>query len=210
MKILLADDHAMIRQGLVLLLRQSYPSAEIVEKSNGDELLAELQTETKYNIVITDLYMPGTPVIEIIKQVRDAENKVPIIILSMSLPERNAVRVIKAGANGYLTKDTVPEDLIKAMQFVMQGRKYITPDIASLLADAYLDDVEKKPHETLSDREFEVFQMLSNGKTVTQIAEILHVSINTISTYKSRIMDKMNFTSFADIIKYAHANDIVR
>ena len=136
-------------------------------------------------------------------------NKVPIIILSMSLPERNAVRVIRAGANGYLSKDTVPEELIKAMEHVMRGKKYITPEIASLLADAYLDDTEKKPHESLSDREFEVFQMLAQGKTVTHIAEDLKVSINTVSTYKSRILEKMNFQSFADIIKYAHANNLV-
>ncbi|MFP5040972.1 response regulator [Parasediminibacterium sp. JCM 36343] len=208
MKILLADDHSMIRQGLVLLLKQSYPSAEITEKSNAGELKDALE-QHKYDIVITDLFMPGPPVIEIIKHIRDAGNKVPIIILSMSLPERNAVRVIRAGANGYLSKDTVPDELIRAMQFVLQGRKYITPEIAALLADAYLDDVEKKPHEKLSDREFEVFQMLSQGKTVTQIAEALHVSINTISTYKSRILEKMNFQSFADIIKYAHAHSLI-
>ena len=208
MKILLVDDHAMIRQGLVLLLRQTYPSAEITEHSDAGQLRDAVQKK-EFDIVITDLFMPGPPVIEIIKQVRDSGSKVPIIILSMSLPERNAVRVIRAGANGYLSKDTVPEELIKAMQFVMQGRKYITPEIASLLADAYLDDTEKKPHETLSDREFEVFQMLAQGKTITQIAEALHVSINTISTYKSRILDKMNFQNFADIIKYAHANNLI-
>jgi two-component system, NarL family, invasion response regulator UvrY len=210
MKILLADDHSMIRQGLVLLLRQSYPNAEITEKSNGDELREALQnTSQVYDIIVTDLFMPGPPVIEIIKQARDSGNKVPIIILSMSLPERNAVRVIRAGANGYLSKDTVPEELIKAMEHVMRGKKYITPEIASLLADAYLDDTEKKPHESLSDREFEVFQMLAQGKTVTHIAEDLKVSINTVSTYKSRILEKMNFQSFADIIKYAHANNLV-
>ena len=208
MKILLVDDHAMIRQGLVLLLRQTYPFAEIIEKSNGDELKAALHNQT-YDVVVTDLFMPGPPVIEIIKQERDGGNKVPIIILSMSLPERNAVRVIRAGANAYLSKDTVPEELVKAIQFVLQGRKYITPEIASLLADAYLEDTEKKPHETLSDREFEVFQMLAQGKTVSHIAEDLKVSINTISTYKSRILDKMNFTSYADIIKYAHANNLI-
>lgn len=208
MKILLADDHSMIRQGLVLLLRQSYPMAEIIEKNNADELLEGINKE-KVDIVITDLFMPGQPVIEIVKQVRESGNKVPIIILSMSLPERNAVRVIRAGANGYLSKDTVPEELIRAMEFVLQGRKYITPEIAALLADAYLEDTEKKPHEALSDREFEVFQMLSQGKSVSQIAEALHVSINTISTYKSRILEKMNFQSFADIIKYAHANKLI-
>lgn len=208
MKILLADDHSMIRQGIVLMLRQSYPTAEIIEISNGTELLDNIN-KSKFDIVITDLFMPGTPVIEVLKIVREAGNKVPIIILTMSLPERNAVRVIKAGANGFLTKDTVPEELVKAIQFVMQGRKFITPEIASLLADAYLDDGEKKPHEILSDREFEVFQLLANGKTVTNIAETLKVSVNTVSTYKSRIMEKMSFHSFADIVKYAHAHGLV-
>jgi len=208
MKILLADDHSMIRQGLVLLLKQSYPFAEVIEVSDAFGLKEKINKE-KFDIVVTDLFMPGPPVIEVIKEVRDTGNKIPIIILSMSLPERNAVRVIRAGANAFLNKDAVPEELGKAIEFVKQGRKYITPEIASLLADAYLDDTEKKPHETLSDREFEVFQMLAQGKTVTQIGESLNVSINTISTYKSRILEKMNFQSFADIIKYAHKNGLV-
>jgi len=208
MKILLADDHAMIRQGLVLLLKQSYPFAEIEEVSDGNGLKEKIQS-TKFDIVITDLFMPGPPVIEVIKGVRDHGNKIPIIILSMSLPERNAVRVIRAGANAFINKDAVPEELSKAIEFIKLGRKYITPDIASLLADAYLDDTEKKPHESLSDREFEVFQMLARGKTITQIAESISVSVNTVSTYKSRILEKMNFASLAEIVKYAHAQSLI-
>ena len=208
MKILLADDHQMIRQGLVMLIKQSYPFAAIIEASNADELDGLLQKET-FDIVVSDLFMPGKPVIEVVKHTRDSGNKVPIIILSMSLPERNAVRLIRAGVNGYLNKDTAPDELIKAIEFVLKGKKYITQEIASLLADAYLGDTDKLPHESLSDREFEVFQLLAQGKTPTQIAEALSLSINTVSTYKTRIMDKMNLTSFAEIIKYAVANELV-
>ncbi len=208
MKILLADDHQMIRQGLVMLIKQSYSFAEIVEANNADELDMLMRKES-FDVVVSDLFMPGKPVIEVVKHARDAGNKVPIIILSMSLPERNAVRLIRAGANGYLNKDTAPDELIKAIEFVLKGKKYITQEIASLLADAYLGDTDKLPHETLSDREFEVFQLLAQGKTPTQIAESLSLSINTVSTYKTRVMEKMNLNSFADIIKYAVANDLV-
>ncbi len=208
MKILLVDDHSMIRQGLKMILTQSYPSAEIVEKSNAYDLEDELKENT-FDIVVTDLFMSGPAVTDIIKQTREAQNKVPILVLSMSLPEKNAVRVIRSGANGYLNKDTAPNELIKAIEFVLKGKKYITPEIASLLADAYLDDVEKMPHEHLSDREYQVFQMLAKGKTVSAIANDLGVSINTISTYKGRILEKMNFQNFADIIKYAHSNNLI-
>ena len=208
MKILLADDHQMIRQGLVMLIKQSYSFAEIVEANNADEL-DMLMSKESFDVVVSDLFMPGKPVIEVVKHARDTGNKVPIIILSMSLPERNAVRLIRAGANGYLNKDTAPDELIKAIEFVLKGKKYITQEIASLLADAYLGDTDKLPHETLSDREFEVFQLLAQGKTPTQIAESLSLSINTVSTYKTRVMEKMNLNSFADIIKYAVANDLV-
>lgn len=208
MKILLADDHTMIRQGLAMILRRSYPFAEIIEISDADELKESLQNQ-KFDVVVTDLFMPGPPVVEVIRQARDAGNKVPIVILSMSMPERNAVRTIRAGANGYINKDTAPEELIKAIEFVLLGRKYITPSIASLLADAFLDDTAKKPHETLSDREFEVFQMLAQGKTPKNIAEAIHLSINTVSTYKARVLEKMKFDSLTDIIKYAHANELI-
>ncbi|MFY7900138.1 MAG: response regulator, partial [Chitinophagaceae bacterium] len=208
MKILLVDDHIMIRQGLKMILSSAYPSAEIVEKNDAYALEDELKTNT-FDIVVTDLFMSGPAVTDIIKQTREAQNKVPILVLSMSLPEKNAVRVIRSGANGYLNKDTAPNDLIKAIEFVLKGKKYITPEIASLLAEAYLDDVEKLPHEQLSDREYQVFQMLAKGKSVSAIATDLGVSINTISTYKSRIIEKMNFQSFADIIKYAHSNNLI-
>ena len=160
MKILLADDHQMIRQGLVMLIKQSYPFAEIVEANNSDELAGYMEKQT-FDVVVSDLFMPGKPVIEVVKHARDTGNKVPIIILSMSLPERNAVRPIRAGANGYLNKDTAPDELINAIEFVLKGKKYITQEIASLLADAYLGDTDKLPHERLSDREFEVFQLLA-------------------------------------------------
>jgi two-component system, NarL family, invasion response regulator UvrY len=208
MKILLADDHAMIRQGIVLLLQPHFPNATITECSNTDELETLLATQ-QFNIVITDLYMPGKPLYQLIKEQKQAGNNTPFIVLSMSLPERNAVRILKAGAHAYITKDTAPEDLHQAIQLALQGKKFITADIANLLADAFMNDPEKNLHDTLSERELQVFKLLAVGKTLSEIAQSTTLSINTISTYKSRIMEKMNFTSFADLVKYAHNNGFI-
>ncbi len=208
MKILLLDDHCMIRKGLQLLLSHSYPSAQIVEESDTSKM-QQLILEGNYDVVISDLMMPGEPVVEIIKNVRNEGNKTPIIVLSMSPTEKNAVRIIRSGASAYITKDNAPSDLIKAIQFVMGGRKYITPDVAELLADAYSGNMDKQCHENLSDREFEVLKMVAKGNTMSSIASKLAISINTVSTYKTRILEKMNMQNKADIIKYAHSNALV-
>ncbi len=208
MKILLADDHSMIRQGIKILLKEAYPSAEIIEASNATELETFVKDDT-LNIVISDLQMPGPLVIDIIKNLRADGNKIPIIILTMSAIEQSAVRVIRAGANAYITKDNAPEELIKAVEYVLQKKRYISVEIAELLADAYVGDDDKKPHENFSDREFQVFQLFAKGKNISEISADLALSVNTVSTYKIRIMTKLNVASNAEVIKYAYANGLV-
>ena len=208
MKILLADDHSMIRQGIKILLKEAYPLAEITEVSNATELEAFIKNGT-FNIVISDLQMPGPLVIDIIKGLRDDGNKIPIIILTMSAIEQSAIRVIRAGANAYITKDNAPEELIKAVEYVLQKKRYISVEIAELLADAYVGNDDKKPHENFSDREFQVFQLFAKGKNISEISAGLALSVNTVSTYKTRIMTKLNVASNAEVIKYAYANGLV-
>ena len=127
----------------------------------------------------------------------------------MSAIEQNAVRAIRAGASAYITKDNAPEELIKAVQYVLQKKRYITPEMAELLADAYVGNEEKLPHENFSEREFQVFQLFAKGKNISEISNDLALSINTVSTYKTRIMTKLDVKSNADIIKYAYANKLV-
>jgi DNA-binding NarL/FixJ family response regulator len=208
MKILLADDHGMVRQGIKMLLKETYPSAEIIE-ANSATALQDSIADDALDIVITDLQMPGPLVIDVIKKIRADGSKVPIIVLTMSAIQQSAVRVIRAGANAYITKDNAPEELIKAVQYVLTKRRYITPEMAELLADAYVGGSDKLPHENFSEREFQVFQLFAKGKHISDISTELALSINTISTYKARIMTKLDVKSNSDIIKYAYAHGLV-
>ena len=208
MKILLADDHSMIRQGIRILLKEAYPSSEILEVNNATSLQEAINDPT-LDIVITDLQMPGPLVIDVIKKIRSEGNKLPVIVLTMSAIQQSAVRVIKAGANAYITKDNAPDELIKAIEYVIQKKRYITPEMAELLADAYIGNDDKLPHENFSEREFQVFQLFAKGKNISEISNDLALSINTVSTYKARIMTKLDVKSNTDIVKYAYANGLV-
>jgi len=147
--------------------------------------------------------MPGRSGMEIVKFVKDHYPKIPVLILSVHAPEHYAVRAFKAGASGYLTKESAPEELVKAIEQVLTGRKYVTPDVAELLIQYHVDENTEEPHKMLSDREMEVFEMIAKGKKITDIAEDLSLSVNTISTYRTRILEKMHMTSNAEITKYA-------
>ncbi len=208
MKILLADDHSMIRQGIKILLKEAYPSSEILEVNDATKLQETINDPT-LDIVITDLQMPGPLVIDVIKKIRSEGNKLPVIVLTMSAIKQSAVRVIRAGANAYITKDNAPDELIKAIEYVIQKKRYITPEMAELLADAYVGNNDKLPHENFSEREFQVFQLFAKGKNISEISNDLALSINTVSTYKSRIMTKLDVKSNTDIVKYAYANGLV-
>ncbi|HVZ57138.1 MAG TPA: response regulator transcription factor [Chitinophagaceae bacterium] len=207
-RILIADDHAIVRKGIKQLLLEEYPSAVIEEVSDTESLVAKTLNEG-WDVVICDLYMPGRSGFDALKQIKQNFPQLPVLIMSMYPEDQYALRVLKAGASGYLGKDTIHEDLVRAIQTVLAGRKFITPVVAEKLADAFKDDSGQQPHERLSDREFDVFKLLASGKSVSEIAEQLILSVTTVSTYRSRIMDKMAMKSNAELTRYAIEKKII-
>ncbi|MBS1626390.1 MAG: response regulator transcription factor [Bacteroidetes bacterium] len=202
MKIIIADDHFIVRKGLINIIKETYSFAKITEAPDATELVKHLM-KSSFDIVITDLSMPGQSGIEIVKQIKEIAPQTPLLVLSTYPPEQFAVRAIKSGASGYLNKESSFSELVNAIDTLLNSKKYITPEVATLLADAYSGDIKGKEHESLSDREFEVLKLISQGKTVTEVAEYLSLSTNTISTYRARILEKLNLHSTTDIIKYA-------
>ncbi|MFA4917643.1 MAG: response regulator transcription factor [Thermodesulfovibrionales bacterium] len=201
-RILIADDHPMFREGLRRILA-GCPDINVAdEASNGQEVFEKVWNN-EYDMVLLDIAMPGTPGLEVLKRLKNEKPKLPVLVLSMYPEEQYAVRVIKAGASGYLTKESASEELISAIRRISGGRKYITSSIAERLADDVEPTAEKPLHDTLSDREFEVYRMIVAGKTTTQIAEELFLSVKTISTYRSRILEKMKMKTNAELIHYA-------
>jgi len=207
MKILIADDHSVVRRGLITILADDFPHALIAEAKDGAELLQKASADN-WDIIISDISMPGRSGMEILKELKEAVPKIPVLILSVHSAEQYAVRTIKAGAAGYLTKESAPDELVKIVRHIISGRKYITPEIAEMLAESYNDN-NKPPHENLSDREFEVMKLIASGKTVSEIADILSLSVNTISTYRSRIMEKTRMTTNAELTHYTISNKLI-
>lgn len=208
MKVLIADDHAIVRRGLKDILQEGFPLAEIDEVGDADDLLKKVFKQ-EYDVVISDLSMPGRSGLEALQQLRQYNSKTPVLILSIYPEDQYAVRVLKAGASGYLNKDLAPEELVNAVNRVLTGRKYITPSIAEKLAETFDLHSEKSLHEHLSDREFEVMKMLASGKSVSDIGTILHLSVTTISTYRSRILSKMNMKSNAELTQYSIEHKLI-
>ena len=202
MNILIGDDHSVVRKGLRMILSEAYPHAFIEEAVDGADLIKKINNKP-WSVIISDISMPGRSGLEIVKFVNEYYPKIPVLILSVHAPEHYAVRTFKAGASGYLTKESAPEELVKAIEQVLNGRKYVTPEIAELLIQYHVDENTEEPHKMLSDREMEVFELIAKGKKITDIAEELSLSVNTISTYRTRILDKMHMTSNAEIAKYA-------
>jgi len=207
-RFLIADDHIVVRKGLRQILLDAFPSAEIVEVGDAEDMLKKVLTE-QWDVVITDISMPGRSGLDVLQQIRQDYPKLPILVLSVHPEDQYALRVLKAGASGYLTKDSAPEDLVKAMNWVLLGKRYITPAVAEQLATTLKQDSEKQPHELLSDREFEVLKLLASGKSVTEIAEQISLSATTISTYRSRIMAKMNLRTNADLTLYCISSKLI-
>jgi two-component system invasion response regulator UvrY len=200
-RILIADDHPLFREGLRHILAGCPDFHVADEASNGQEVFEKVWNN-EYDLVLLDIAMPGTPGLEVLKRLKIEKPKLPVLVLSMYPEEQYAVRVIKAGASGYLTKESASEELMTAIRRITGGRKYITSSIAERLADDLEPPAEKPLHDTLSDRELEVFRMMAAGKTTTQIAEELCLSVKTISTYRSRILEKMKMKTSAELIHY--------
>jgi DNA-binding NarL/FixJ family response regulator len=202
LKILIADDHAIVRKGLRQILLEEYPSAVIGEAADTEGLLAEV-INNGWEIIICDMNMPGRSGLDALNQLKHVAPDIPVLIMSMYPEDQYALRVLKAGASGYLEKETVHENIIKAIQTVQLGKKFITPSVAEKLANAFNDDNKKQPHELLSDREFDVFKLLASGKSVSEIAGQLSLSTTTVSTYRARILEKMGIRSNAELTRYA-------
>jgi len=201
-RFLIADDHAVVRKGLKLIMKEAFPNAVIAEVADAEELLKKVMKE-EWDLVISDISMPGRSGLDVLQQIRQNHPKLPVLFLSMHPEDQYAIRVLKAGASGYLNKETASEELVKAVNRVLTGKKYITSSIAERLATSLDQDAEKLPHEYLSDREFEVLKMLAGGKSVSEIAQRLSLSVTTVSTYRARIMVKMNMKTNADLILYS-------
>ncbi len=204
-RIILADDHSFIRLGLIQLLRDEYPAVAITEVADGASLVKEVSLHD-WDLVISDLDMPGRNGLEALEQIKLMKPDLPVLILSIYPEDLYAIRAFKAGASGYLNKNSAPDELITAIQRISLGKKYITANIAEKLLDM---DADKKPHELLSNREFEIFKLLALGRTVSQIAETLSLAITTVSTHRSRIMDKLNLTNNSELTRYAITNNII-
>ena len=201
--VLIADDHAIVRQGLKQILSETEDLVVAGEADDGAEAI-QLARQQEWNVFLLDVSMPNRNGIDTLKQLKKEFPKLPVLILSMHPEEQYAVRALKAGASGYLTKQSAPEQLVTAIRQVAGGRKYVSPTVAMQLADAIANDSdsEQPPHELLSDREYEVLKLIAAGKTLTQIAEELNLAVATISTFRARILTKLGLSSTAELIRY--------
>lgn len=208
MNVLIADDHAIVRKGLIQLLREEFPSVKITEANNSAEVAEKINVAI-WDIILLDISMPGRNGVDILKQLRTEGIKAPVLMLSMHPEDQYALRVLKAGASGFLNKDSATEELITAVHKVLSGRKYISVSLAEKLADG-AGETSMPSHEMLSDREMQVFQMLASGKSVSEIAAEIFLSVNTISTYRSRILEKLHLANNAEITRYALDNHLLQ
>jgi two-component system invasion response regulator UvrY len=207
-KILIADDHAIVREGLKQIVAETSDMAVADEASSGHEVLDKVRSN-EYTVVVLDISMPGGDGLNILKQIKKEKLKLPVLVLSVHPEEQYAVRVLKAGAAGYLTKESAPGELISAIRRVASGRKYVSSLLAEKLAFDLQSEGETSLHETLSDREFQVMCMIASGKRVKDIGEELCLSVKTISTYRSRILEKMRMKNSAELTHYALKHGLV-
>jgi two-component system invasion response regulator UvrY len=208
-KVLIADDHAVVRSGLKQILDETEGEIRVEgEAVNGREVLEKVQAQD-WDVLVLDITMPGRSGLDILKDLRQLKPALPVLILSMHAEEQFATRMLKAGAAGYLNKESAPEELVKAIRKVYSGGKYVSPAHAERMVAELNTDTDKQPHELLSDREYEILCLIASGKTPTQIAKELSLSVKTISTYRSRILEKMNFSTNAQLTHYAIKNGLV-
>jgi DNA-binding NarL/FixJ family response regulator len=205
---LIADDHAVVRQGLKQILGDTPEMLVAGEATNGQEVLDKVRAEP-WDVVVLDISMPDRSGLDILKQLRSERPKLPVLVLSMHSEDQYAVRVLKAGASGYLTKDSAPDELVKAIRKVVSGGRYVSSFLAEKLAFEIGTDSSRLPHETLSDREFQVLRLIAGGKSVTEIAAELCLSVKTVSTYRARMLEKMNLGTTAELIHYAVQNHLI-
>ncbi len=207
-RVLIADDHALFRAGLRQFLVQSLSAADIGEAASGNETLSCLQ-RSEWDLLVLDINMPDRSGLDILRHVRSGHPGTRVLVLS-GYPERQyALNVLRAGASGYIAKDCAPEELLKAVRMVLQGRRYVSDSLAELLL-LDLDQADKPLHSLLSDREFQIFGKLAAGHGVSEIGRELCLSVKTVSTYRTRILEKMRMKSNADLTSYALRNEIIQ
>lgn len=206
--ILIADDHPIVRRGLKQIIQDEKDMKVVCEASSGDEVL-ELLSKEKINVVLLDISMPGKSGLDLLGILKNQYPNLPILVLSALPEETYAKRVIKMGALGYIHKETAPDLLVPAIHKVYGGKKYISNKLAEILASEILSDDKGNPHEKLSDREFEVLIQIAKGKSVSEIAETLFLSVTTVSTYRSRILEKMKMKNNSEIIQYCVRNNLI-
>jgi len=207
-KIFIADDHAIVRKGLKQIISETPDMIVAEEADNGLEALDKI-SENNYDVILLDISMPGKNGLELLRLVRRKKPKLPVLMLSVHPEEQYAVRSLRAGASGYLTKESAPDELIAAIREISKGGKFVNASLAEKLISELEIYVERPSHETLSDREYQVMCMSAMGKTLKEIAQELSLSIQTVSTYRTRILEKMNMNSIAEVIRYAVKHGLV-
>jgi DNA-binding NarL/FixJ family response regulator len=209
MKILIADDHTIFRKGVKMLLQEIYPFAEITEVSDAVDMLKAMMKDS-FELVISDISMPpGDSGLDTLVKIKQQYPKTPVVILSMFPVEEYAVRAIKAGASAYLSKNSAGTELIVAVKKVLSGKRYLSPEVADAMAEAFESKETERSLSSLSNRELEVFRLLAEGKTSTYIAQQLQLSVNTINSFRGRIFEKMGFSTHLELIRYAVENKLV-
>ncbi len=208
MRILIADDHAVVRTGLKQILNDINDIGTIDEACNGKEALMKVQSDF-YDVVVLDISMPGMNGLDILKQLKTEQPHLQVLMLSIHPEEQYALRVLKAGASGYLTKASAPEELVRAIKKISAGGKYINESLADRLADNMGNKTKAPSHESLSDREFQIMLMIAQGKTIKDIAAELFISDKTVSTYRSRLLNKMGMKNNAELIHYVNMNRLI-
>jgi len=207
-RVLIADDHAIVRGGLKEILVHHLEDVVCGEAENAEQVLAQVQRHS-WDLLILDIIMPGRSGYDILGDLKQMQPKLPILVLSMHPEAEYAKRVLKAGALGYLKKESAPEELIQAVRKLLAGGRYVSQALAEQLAQDLQESDDRPVHETLSAREFEILVMIGSGKTVSQIAEELHLSVTTVSTYRARVLEKMNMATTAELMRYALRNHLV-
>ncbi|MGA2029273.1 MAG: response regulator transcription factor [Verrucomicrobiota bacterium] len=208
LKILIVDDHAIFRHGLKDILAMHFPGVTIGEANTGEGAVEQVR-KADWNIVVLDVTMPGQNGVDVLREIKQIQPALPILMLSMHTEEQYALRVLEMGAAGYITKIKVPLEIVDAVKGILAGGKYISPAMAERLVEQLKFGAEKLPHDRLSDREYQVMHLTSSGKSLKEIASELSISVQTVSTHRARILKKMGLHTSAELIRYTFENDLV-
>lgn len=207
-KVLMADDHAIVRKGLRLILTESATRCQVEEAINGQEVLRKIY-DNPYDILVLDISLPDRNGLDLVREIKSVKPKLPILMLSVHSEDQYAVRALKAGVSGYLNKESAPDQLVQAIERIVAGGRYISPSLAERLAATLGGEIDGQPHESLSDREFTVLLRIGAGRSVSEIADELGLSVKTVSTYRTRILEKMNMENNAELIRYVIDHQLV-